>query len=100
MYNAFYARLGLPWTYDFMDCPTFEQAERFVTARDFFSINITTPYKPLAFDAATVRASSATLAKGANVLVSKGDALIAYNVDGQGCIGFLSERALISPKRA
>lgn len=92
MYNAFYARLGLPWTYDFMDCPTIEQAERFVTARDFFSINITTPYKPLAFDAATVRASSATLAKGANVLVSKGDALIAYNVDGQGCIGFL-ERA-------
>ena len=92
MYNAFYARLGLPWTYDFMDCPTIDQAERFVTARDFFSINITTPYKPLAFDAATVRASSATLAKGANVLVSKGDALIAYNVDGQGCIGFL-ERA-------
>lgn len=92
MYNALYARLGLPWSYDFMDCPTVEQAERFVAARGFRSINVTTPYKPLAFEAATVRASSAKLAKGANVLVAKGDALIAYNVDGQGCIGFL-ERA-------
>ena len=55
MYNALYARLGLPWSYDFMDCPTVEQAERFVAARGFRSINVTTPYKPLAFEAATAR---------------------------------------------
>lgn len=37
-------------------------------------------------------AASATLAHGANVLVNKDGALIAYNTDGQGCVAYL-ERA-------
>ncbi len=36
-----------------------------------------------------MRAASARLARGANVLAVKGDELIAYNVDGQGCVGYL-----------
>lgn len=75
-----------------MDVPTVPEAETFLAARDFLSINITTPYKPEAFAAADVRAASATLAHGANVLVNKDGALIAYNTDGQGCVAYL-ERA-------
>lgn len=92
MYNALYGRLGLPWRYELMDCATEDEACAFLEARDFLSINITTPYKPHAFAAATARAASAKLARGANVLVKKGDALIAYNTDGQGCVAYL-ERA-------
>ena len=92
MYNAVYEKAGLPWHYGLMDVPTAPEAEAFLAARDFLSINITTPYKPEAFAAADVRAASATLAHGANVLVNKDGALIAYNTDGQGCVAYL-ERA-------
>lgn len=89
MYNALYGHLGLSWRYELMDCATEDDARAFLDARDFLSINITTPYKPHAFAAATARAASAKLARGANVLVRKGDALIAYNTDGQGCVAYL-----------
>lgn len=89
MYNALYGKLGLPWNYAPMDCANEGEARAFLEARDFLSINITTPYKPLAYKAATVRAATAKLARGANMLVRKGDALIAYNVDGEGCVSYL-----------
>ncbi len=92
MYNALYARLGLPWHYALADCETEDEARAFLAARDFLSINVTTPYKPHALEAATAQAASAKLARGANVLVCKDDALIAYNTDGQGCVAYL-ERA-------
>lgn len=94
MYNALYEKLGVNWRYDFMDCEEPERAEAFLASRDFLSVNITTPYKPLAYQAATVRAASAKLARGANVLVRKGDALIAYNVDGQGCVSYLEREGV------
>lgn len=89
MYNALYKKMGLNWVYDFKDLPTSEEAETFLAAHDFLSINITTPYKPLAFEAATAKAASAKLAEGANLLVKRGDALIGYNTDGVGCISNL-----------
>ena len=89
MYNAVYGRAGLPWTYGLADCATEDEAQAFLDARDFLSVNVTTPYKPHAYRAATARAASAKLAQGANVLVRKGDALIAYNTDGQGCVAYL-----------
>ena len=46
MYNAVYEKAGLPWHYGLMDVPTAPEAEAFLAARDFLSINITTPYKP------------------------------------------------------
>ena len=61
MYNAVYAKLGFPWEYDLMDCETPAEAKAFLAARDFLSVNITTPYKPEALAAATARAASATL---------------------------------------
>lgn len=92
MYNAVYEKAGLPWTYGARDLSTAAEAEAFLAAREFLSINITTPYKPEAFAAADVKAASAQLAHGANVLVNHGGALIAYNTDGQGCVAYL-ERA-------
>lgn len=89
MYNALYRKLDLPWTYTPKDCETADEARLFLGARDFFSINITTPYKPLAFEMATVRAATAKLARGANMLVRVEEALIAYNVDGEGCVDYL-----------
>ena len=89
MYNAVYGKLGFPWEYRLMDCKTPAEAKAFLAARDFLSINITTPYKPEALAAATARAASAKLAHGANILVKKGDALIAFNTDGRGCVGYL-----------
>lgn len=89
MYNAVYERLGLPWCYDLADCATEDEAQSFLDARDFLSINITTPYKPLAYQAATAKAATAKLAQGANVLVKKGGALIGFNTDGQGCVAYL-----------
>lgn len=89
MYNAVYASLKLPWHYALKDCATEEEAQAFLDARTFLSINITTPYKPLALKAATARAASARLAGGANLLVKKGSALLAFNTDGQGCVANL-----------
>lgn len=95
MYNAVYEKAGLDWHYGFADVPTVAEAEALLAARDFLSLNITTPYKPEAFAAADVKAASASLAHGANVLVNHGGALIAYNTDGQGCVAAL-ERAGVS----
>lgn len=89
MYNAAYERLGLSWHYDLADYATEAEAQSFVDARDFLCINITMPYKPLAYQAATAKAATAKLAQGANVLVKKGDALIGFNTDGQGCVSYL-----------
>ena len=100
MYNAVYEKAGLPWHYGAMDLPTVPEAEAFLSARDFLSINITTPYKPEAFAAADVKAASAQLAHGANVLVRKGGALIAYNTDGQGCVAYLEREGVTFRKKS
>ena len=94
MYNAAYRALGLPWEYGLKDCPDDECARAFLDERDFLSINITTPYKPLALEAATIVSPAARLAEGANVLINgaqagETDALTAFNTDGAGCVSFL-----------
>lgn len=94
MYNALYGELGLPWHYGSADLPTVEEAEAFLAAHDFLSANITTPYKPQAYEAATFKAATAQLAKGVNLLVVKGDALVGYNVDGDGCVSYLEREGV------
>lgn len=89
MYNAVYETMGVDWRYGLADCATEAEARAFLESRAFKSINITTPYKPLAFEYATARAATAKLACGANLLVAKGDALIAFNTDGEGCVSYL-----------
>ena len=89
MYNAVYGKVGLPWTYGLADYAEQADAQAFLSARRFLSINVTTPYKPLAYEAATRKDSSAVLAQGANVLIREGNGLAAYNTDGTGCVKFL-----------
>lgn len=95
MYNAVYEHLGLPWTYGFMDVAAEEAAKAFLEERNFLAVNVTTPYKPVAFCAATIKAASASLAQGVNLLVNKGDQLLGYNVDGEGCVAFLEREGVV-----
>lgn len=92
IHNALYQKLGLNWEYKGKESPDAESAEQFITCKKYRGMNITTPYKPIAYAAADIKASSAKLAKGANVLVNKNDALIAYNMDGEGCISYLEQK--------
>lgn len=89
IYNAVYPQMGLDWEYGFADMPSEADARAFIEERAFLSLNVTTPYKPLAFRSADIAGATAKLARGANVLVCHGDALLAYNVDGQGCVSYL-----------
>lgn len=89
MYNAVYQALGLDWEYGFADCETEEQAREFLVAADFLSLNITTPWKPLAFSQAKIVTSSAALAQGANVLIARPEGFVADNTDGLGCVSYL-----------
>ncbi len=89
MHEAVYRKLGLPWRYELADRAAPEEAEAFLAAKDFLALNVTTPYKPLAFASADVAAASAQLAKGANVIVAHKERLLAYNTDGEGCIAYL-----------
>lgn len=89
MYNAAYGALGLDWEYGFADLAQADEAQCFLRARAFLAVNVTTPWKPLAYATADVTAATAKLAAGANVLVRASDQLLAYNVDGQGCVDYL-----------
>ena len=92
MYNAVYDALGLDWQYGFMSCENEEDARAFLDAGDFLSINITTPYKPLALSYAATATPAAALAHGANVLVATPRGFAADNTDGVGAVAAL-ERA-------
>lgn len=118
MYNAVYAACGLPWRYGSMDIADEGEARAFIERGGFLSINITTPYKPLALACASESDAAARLAGGANLLVSEGasvaradsagsvdepregdDAadkprLHAYNVDGLGCVAYLEREGV------
>jgi shikimate dehydrogenase len=94
MHNALYLKLGLAWEYRAQDCDSIESAQAFLDKGDFLGINITTPYKPLAYQNASVKAASAKLAQGANVLARKGSELLAYNMDGEGCVLALERKGV------
>lgn len=89
-HNAAYKLLGIPWTYELADRAEEKDAISFLQEANFVGINITTPYKPLAFKYSQKQDPSAVLAGGANVLVKTDEGLVAYNTDGKGVIWFLS----------
>ena len=94
MHNAAYARLGLPWEYEACDLPTGQQAEDFLASRDYFALNITTPYKPQAYAAADVKAASAQLAHGVNLVANQLCVLMGFNVDCQGAVRVLEREGV------
>ena len=89
MHNAAYRALGLDWEYGLADCPSEDEARALLGRADWLALNVTMPYKPLAFEVATWRSESARLAGGANVLVRRGGELLADNTDGKGCVAYL-----------
>ncbi len=94
MYNALFRRYHLDWEYGFADEPDEAAAEALFRAREFLSLNVTTPYKQTALSCADLPAASAKLAGGANVLLNLNGELIAYNVDGLGCVGYLESKGV------
>lgn len=89
LYAAAFTHLGLPWRYGTFDCPTTEEAMRFLREGDCKAVNVTTPYKGIALDAADYVDSSAQAAMGANLIINAPAGRIAVNTDGAGCVGFL-----------
>ena len=90
MHNAVYQAFGLDWEYGFADCLDEEQALAFLQRGDWRALNVTMPYKPLAYEAADERSAAAVLADAANVLVRANDgSLLADNTDGIGCVSYL-----------
>lgn len=89
MHNAAIQALGLPWHYDRLDCKNDLEATFFFKQGMWLALNITMPYKPLAFELASRPSRFAAAVRGANVLVRKNDELYADNTDGRGCVSYL-----------
>lgn len=89
MHNAAYRALGLKWEYGIADCATEAKARVFLNVRNWRALNVTMPWKPLAFEMAGERTAAAELAQGANVLVNWGKHMFADNTDGKGCVSYL-----------
>lgn len=97
MHNAAYRELGLPWEYGLMDIEDADEALRFMQGAGFLALNVTTPFKPLALQAAARSTLAAQLSGGANLLVRTDDGLVADNVDGAGCVAYLERRGISFP---
>ena len=89
MHNAAYAAMGWKWEYGFADRETEADARVFLNVRNWRALNVTMPWKPLAFELADERGVAARLAQGANVLVNWGRHVYADNTDGKGCVTYL-----------
>ena len=89
MHNAAYQALGLPWEYSAADCADEEGARRFLQSSTWAGLNVTRPYKFLAYQLAHAHTQAALVSQGANVLVRRGDEILADNTDGSGCVAYL-----------
>lgn len=97
MHNALYEELGKvkwpfsQWRYRAVDCPDRESASYqidLVRTGRYRGMNVTMPWKKLAFESADFADPAVLAAGGANVLVRDEDLkLRAYNTDGRGAVG-------------
>lgn len=107
MHNTLYkelAKIKWPfslWEYEAVLCPDEESARYqidLVRTGKYRGMNITMPWKKLAFRCADFADPAVIAAGGANVLVRDEDfKLCAYNTDGKGAIGAIERVADISP---
>lgn len=88
------------WEYKAICCPDEASAAYqidLVRTGKYRGMNVTMPWKKLAFSCADLADSAVVAAGGANVLVRDGDyKLCAYNTDGKGAIGAIERVAQIS----
>lgn len=89
MYNTLYRSLGFEWHYEAKDIPENERARDFIEKGVYRALNVTTPYKKLAAVCARKKEASVLLSGGANLIVNADNQLLAYNLDGVGCVDFL-----------
>lgn len=89
MHNAAYRALELDWEYQLADRASSADARDFLVSRAWHALNVTMPYKPLAYEFATDCSAAAKLAQGANVLVNWNGRIFADNTDGKGCAAYL-----------
>ncbi len=90
MYEAAFAKMGLDWTYEVADLACEDEARELIEHGEWMAMNITTPYKRLAFELAGAAEDTAHAAGGANLLVRTTDGIKAFNTDGTGCTAFLA----------
>lgn len=95
LYRAVFARAGADWTYETADIATEAEALALITDGDWIAMNVTTPYKHLALEAATKAETAAQAAGGANLLVRSDEGVMAFNTDGTGCTAFLARQGII-----
>ena len=98
MYGAAFKAAGLDWDYELKDVATEEEALALITDGDWVAMNVTTPYKGLALEAAVKGETSAQAAGGANLLVRSEEGILAFNTDGTGCTAFLSRNGIYPQK--
>lgn len=85
-WNGYFAENNIDYVYDYMDICDEVDANRFIESRQFRAINITTPYKKLAYACADCLDGAAKFAGGVNFLINDEGTLKGYNVDGIGCV--------------
>ena len=84
-----FSEKNLNWTYELADIADENEAKKFILKKGFVAINITTPWKNLAFSLASKADGASNFARGCNFLVNEEGRLSGYNVDGAGCVGYL-----------
>ena len=94
LYKAAFEAVGLDWEYELRDVATPEEALAVITDGDWAALNVTTPYKGLALEAATKGETNAQAAGGANLLVRGEEGILGFNTDGTGCAAFLARNGL------
>ena len=99
MYRAAFEVAGLDWTYEAHDVATEEEALALITDGDWVAMNVTTPYKRLALEAASKAETTAQAAGGVNLLVRGPEGIMGFNTDGTGCTAFLARNGIF-PQRS
>lgn len=90
-----FSRREINWTYDLADIESEDDARDFIKAANFRAINITTPWKKLAFQCADEPNDVSKFCGGCNFLVNDNGSLRGYNVDGYGCVDFLKSQGVL-----
>lgn len=93
-WNGYFTENHIDMAYDFMDISDELSAREFIESRQFRAINITTPYKKLAYSCADTLDGAAKFAGGVNFLINNDGTLEGYNVDGIGCVRALQSYGL------